>query len=163
MELVLYRSTDGLKIAFELKQVGFCDVSMQDAKQTKVVLLAEDDSINVEIVRHILSQRQDFELVVAYDGRAALELALNQRFDLMIFDRNMPYISGDRVIRHLKAASTVNEMTPVIQFTAGADRVSMGSRSSVLADAIVPKPVQAAQLLSVIENFLPTDSQRFRF
>ena len=127
---------------------------IQDAKQTKVILLAEDDSINVEIVRHILSQRQDIQLIVACDGRAALEFALNQRFDLMIFDQNMPYISGDRVIRHLKAASTVNEGTPIIQFTADADRMGLGSRSSVLADAVMPKPVQAAQLLSVLEKFL---------
>lgn len=122
--------------------------------QPKVVLLAEDDSINVEIVRHILSQVPGIELVVACDGRAALECALDRRFDLMIFDRNMPHISGDRVIRHLKAARTVNDGTPTVQFTADVDHVTINGGGNALADAIVPKPVQAAQLLSVVKRLL---------
>lgn len=122
--------------------------------QAKVVLLAEDDSINVEIVRHILSAVPDIELVVAYDGRAALECALDRRFDLMIFDRNMPHISGDRVIRHLKAARTINVGTPIIQFTADANRVTINGGMNAFADAVVPKPVQAAELLSVVTKLL---------
>lgn len=121
---------------------------------SKVVLLAEDDAINVEIVRHILSQMPGIELVVAVDGRAALEYALNQRFDLMIFDRNMPHISGERVIRHLKAARTVNDGTPIIQFTADVDHVIISGGGGAFADAIVPKPVQAAKLLSVVTRLL---------
>lgn len=122
--------------------------------QPKVVLLAEDDCINVEIVRHILSQVPGIELVVACDGRAALKCALDRRFDLMIFDRNMPHISGDRVIRHLKAARTVNDGTPTVQFTAEADRVTINGGGNALADAIVPKPVQAAELISVVKRLL---------
>ena len=125
-----------------------------EAMQTKVVLLAEDDAINVEIVRHILSQVPCIELVVACDGRAALEFALDRRFDLMIFDRNMPHISGDRVIRHLKAANTVNDGTPTVQFTADVDRVTINNGGNALADAVVPKPVQAAELLSVVKRLL---------
>ena len=128
---------------------------LKDEKvQPKLVLLAEDDPINVEIVRHILSQVPEIELVVACDGRAALECALDRRFDLMIFDRNMPHISGDRVIRHLKAARTVNEGTPTVQFTADVDRVTINGGGNGLADAAVPKPVQAAQLLSVVKRLL---------
>lgn len=122
--------------------------------QPKVVLLAEDDAINVEIVRHILSQVPGIELVVACDGRAALECALHRRFDLMIFDRNMPHISGDRVIRHLKAARTVNDGTPTVQFTADVDRVTFNRGGNGFADATVPKPVQAAQFLSVVKRLL---------
>lgn len=127
---------------------------MQNAETdlSKVVLLAEDDAINVEIVRHILSQVPGIELVVAIDGRAALECALNRRFDLMIFDRNMPHISGERVIKHLKAARTINDGTPIVQFTADADRVTGGRNT--MADAIVPKPVRAAELLSVVTRLL---------
>ena len=122
--------------------------------QPKVVLLAEDDPINVEIVRHILAQISEIELVVACDGRAALECALDRRFDLMIFDRNMPHISGDRVLRHLKAARTINDSTPSIQFTADVDRVTINGAGNALADAIVPKPVQAAEFLSVVKRLL---------
>ena len=126
----------------------------QEKTQAKVVLLAEDDPINVEIVRHILSQVPEIELIVACDGREALECALDRRFDLMIFDRNMPHISGDKVIRHLKAAQTINGTTPTVQFTADVDRVTFNGAGNALVDATVPKPVQSAEFLSVVKRLL---------
>ena len=125
-----------------------------DNMQPKVVLLAEDDTVNVEIVRHILLQMPGVEVVVAFDGRQALELAMAKRFDLMIFDRNMPHISGDRVIRQLKASRTINDGTPIIQFTADANQIVLNGGNKAMADATVPKPVQAAKLLSVVQRLL---------
>lgn len=129
-------------------------MSGTETGRPKVVLLAEDDMINQEIVRHILSRIEGIELVVVSDGRAALECALERRFDLMIFDRNMPHIPGDRVIRHLKAAKTINSDTPIIQFTAAADRVTVREGATAFADAIVPKPVRAIELLNVVTRLL---------
>ena len=120
----------------------------------KIVLLAEDDPVNQEIVRHILSRLEGIELIVVSDGRAALEHALERRFDLMIFDRQMPFIPGDKVIRHLKAAKTINSGTPIIQFTAAADRVAVREGATAFADAIVPKPIQATEFLSVVTRLL---------
>ena len=131
-------------------------MSEPEINRRKLVLLAEDDPINQEIVRQILSRIEGLELVVVSDGRAALECALERRFDLMIFDRNMPHIPGDRVIRHLKAAQTINSGTPIIQFTADADRVTVRHGSTAFADATVPKPVQAIDLLNVVKRLLDT-------
>ncbi|MFN7222974.1 MAG: response regulator [Paracoccaceae bacterium] len=122
--------------------------------QPAVVLLAEDDEINQQIVRYILSDLAFINLVIAPDGKAALEAALSQRFDLMIFDRHMPLISGDRVIRHLRASRTLNTGTPIIQFTADADRASIGRSGAGQADAIVPKPVQGDQLRATVLQLL---------
>lgn len=124
------------------------------SKSPVTVLLAEDDEVTQIIVQHILSVLPDVELVVAADGKAALKAALERRFDLMIFDRNMPHIPGDRVIRHLKAARTINAATPVIQFTADADRVTAGQGAASLADATVPKPIRAEEFLAVVNRLL---------
>ncbi|MFN3846177.1 MAG: response regulator [Paracoccaceae bacterium] len=122
--------------------------------QPAVVLLAEDDEINQQIVRYILSDLAFINLVIAPDGKAALEAALSQRFDLMIFDRHMPLISGDRVIRHLRASQTINSGTPIIQFTADADHTSIGTAGAGHADAVVPKPVQGDQLRAAVLHLL---------
>lgn len=123
-------------------------------QEPAVVLLAEDDEINQQIVRHILSDLVFIELVIASDGKAALEAAMSQRFDLMIFDRHMPLISGDRVIRHLRAARTINTATPIIQFTADTDHASAGQDAASHADAVVPKPVQSAHLRATVLRLL---------
>ncbi|MDO8884135.1 MAG: response regulator [Pseudotabrizicola sp.] len=121
---------------------GIVEMTSREGEAKAVVLLAEDDEINQQIVRHLLSDFPFIELVVAGDGKVALEAAISQRFDLMIFDRNMPLITGDRVIRHLKAARTINMSTPMIQFTADADyaRTTVGYGDH--ADAVIPKPIQ---------------------
>lgn len=119
-----------------------------------LVLLAEDDEINQQIVRHLLSDFPFITLVIAPDGKAALEVAMSQRFDLMIFDRQMPFITGDRVIRHLKASQTLNTTTPMIQFTADADRARDGGGPSDQADVVIPKPIQRDEFQTAVLRLL---------
>lgn len=124
------------------------------AQTSAVVMLAEDDEINQQIVKHLLSDFPFIELVIAGNGKVALEAAISQRFDLMIFDRHMPLISGDRVIRHLKAARTINMSTPMIQFTADADRATTLPGIGDHADAIIPKPIQSDLFRSTVLRLL---------
>lgn len=118
------------------------------------LLLAEDDEINRQIVRSLLELRGNVDLTIVEDGRAALETALSQRFDLMIFDRQMPYLNGDRVIRHLRAANTVNTGTPMILFTASADQASVTAGVNGLADMVLPKPVQAVAFYAALDRLV---------
>ena len=116
------------------------------------ILLADDDEINRAIGglgQHGMGQgRQQ----VADDGRAALELSQTQRFDLLIFDLNMPEINGDRLIRHLRASKSLNAGSPMILFSAATDRSGRieGSRAALLADLVLPKPIPAADFLAAI-------------
>mgnify|MGYP005852887111 CR=1 FL=1 len=116
-----------------------------------VVLLAEDDEVNQQIVSHLLADFPFIELVIAGDGKVALEAAISRRFDLMIFDRQMPLISGDRVIRHLKAARTPNTSTPVIQFTADADHASAEDDTTF---AVIPKPIKSDMFRKTVLRLL---------
>lgn len=130
------------------------------------VLLAEDDEINQQIVRHLLADFTFIELVIAGDGKAALEAAISQPFDLMIFDRHMPLISGDRVIRHLKAARTINTATPMIQFTADVDHASAARGQGDQADAVIPKPIQSDVFRNTVLRLLnrqPADDALRKF
>lgn len=116
------------------------------------LLVADDDEINRAIVEHIVQERADIQLTLAPNGRRALELAQTQRFELLIFDLNMPHINGDRLIRHLRASRSLNSTSPMILFTAEADAAGglAGNRASALADLILPKPIRAASFLDAI-------------
>ena len=125
--------------------------------KTYHILLAEDDDTNREIVRAFLSDQPDLELTEAVDGRVALEAALLRKFDLMIFDQNMPYITGDRVIRHLRATRTLNAETPVIRFTAAADLVPGPIRTvNAISEVTLPKPLRREALVQMIRTMLGT-------
>lgn len=118
------------------------------------ILVADDDEINRAIVEHLLLDHPATELTLVEDGRRALELAQTRRFDLLIFDLNMPHINGDRLIRHLKASQSLNASCPMILFTAAVDGSGSlaGNRASALADMILPKPIRAAGFLDAINQ-----------
>jgi two-component system, chemotaxis family, chemotaxis protein CheY len=127
-------------------------------KMTFKILLAEDDEVTQQIVRSLLSGISAIDLTVTDDGRQALEAALKQPYDLMIFDQNMPHINGDRVIRHLRAGNSCNRDTRVIRFTAEAEALSQPA-SGCHSDIIMPKPIRGADFIGVIKGIMANGSQ----
>lgn len=120
-----------------------------------LILLAEDDEVNQEIIQAFLKDADDLELVIANDGRAALEVALLRRFDLLIVDQNMPFITGDRLIRHLRSVNSRNSTTPVIRFTAEADQRPLDFKTlDEVAEVTLPKPLHKDALLLAIRTLL---------
>ncbi|MBZ4690686.1 response regulator [Cereibacter changlensis] len=110
------------------------------------ILFAEDDEINRQIVEGMLLSRPDLELTFVSDGRAALERAVSERFDLLILDQQMPHLSGERVIRSLRASRTQNSDTPMLLVTASVDVLT----GIGLADAALEKPLGRETLLREI-------------
>lgn len=117
------------------------------------ILLAEDDAINQDIIRAFLAGRADIDLTVVDDGRAALIAALGGRFDLMLFDHHMPFITGDRVIRFLRSGNGDNARTPVVRLSGDADRAEYRAIGGVI-DAVLPKPLRGETLLATIDGIL---------
>ncbi|WP_417808345.1 response regulator [Thioclava sp.] len=117
------------------------------------VLLAEDDETNRQVILAYLSAIPTLDLTVVKDGRAALETATTNQYDLMIFDQNMPFITGDRIIRHLKASASLNARTPIIRLSADTshtkDASIAGSRCIHLA-----KPLRRDDLIDTINSLL---------
>lgn len=118
------------------------------------ILLADDDEISREIIHAILDDLEGVEIVTASDGRAALEAALSRRFDLLIFDRNMPHISGDRILRHLRASRTANEATPVIRISADANRKDGVVETMGSTEIVLQKPLRGEELLAAVDRLL---------
>lgn len=125
----------------------------QGADQKFRILLAEDDEVNQEVIRAFLAGQSHIDLTVVGDGRSALEAALGTRFDLMLFDHNMPHITGDRVIRYLRSGNSNNSRTPVVRFTAEADHAVIRETEGLI-EAVLPKPLRAETFLSTIDTIL---------
>lgn len=130
-------------------------MSVTTSKPKYLVLLAEDDEINQDIVRAFLAASPELELTVVGDGRMALEAAVLQRYDLMIFDQQMPFITGDRVLRHLRAGRSCNATTPVIRFTASADLKPIEIKLiDGVAEVTLPKPLRKEMFVSTVKRML---------
>ena len=75
------------------------------------LLLVDDEPTNLQVLRHIL--QADYRLLFATDGERALQVAREQRPDLVLLDTMMPNLVGYAVCRALKADATTASI-PVI-------------------------------------------------
>ncbi len=112
------------------------------------ILLLEDDIGLADIMSEYL-QDNDFELDLAYDGEEALSNAYETRYDLYIFDVNVPAIKGFDLLKMLRDNG---DTTPTIFVTSlnDIDDVSKGFESG--ADDYLKKPFELAELLLRIKN-----------
>ncbi len=117
------------------------------------LLLAEDNPVNRELVRHFLA-RAGHRVEMAASGREALERLENPgRFDFVLMDVRMPDLSG------LEAAEAVREKEkatgahiPIIALTAYAMREDRERCLRAGMDDYVSKPVRAEELLATLEK-----------
>jgi len=120
------------------------------------ILLAEDGLINQKVAVDLLTQR-GHNVVVANNGKEALEVLENESFDLILMDLQMPEMGGfeaTAIIRQ-KESSTRTHI-PIIAMTAEA---MTGDRERCLAagmDDYVAKPVRSADLYAAVEANTPT-------
>jgi signal transduction histidine kinase/ActR/RegA family two-component response regulator len=123
------------------------------AQTAKVrVLLAEDNIINQKVATRML-ERLGYDVIVAGDGRQALDLLENEAIDVVLMDVQMPELDGfeaTRLIREREAAAGGH--VPIVAMTAHA---MAGDKERCLQagmDGYVSKPVQKDELLAAIQG-----------
>jgi CheY-like chemotaxis protein len=118
------------------------------------VLVAEDNELNVTLLRELLAQR-GHNVEVAGDGRTALELATRTgaAHDVMLLDLHMPELDGFEVVHAIRAheRDTAGHL-PIIALTA---RSSARDREKALAagmDEFLTKPIEVEALWQAMER-----------
>jgi CheY-like chemotaxis protein len=81
----------------------------------KKVLVADDDLDVVRVLRGFLEAR-GYEVIEAFDGREALEQAVQDRPDLLLLDLDMPRMDGYEVLFHLRRNEELKHI-PVVIFS----------------------------------------------
>jgi CheY-like chemotaxis protein len=116
------------------------------------ILLVEDDHLNREMFSRRL-ERKGFQVVVAADGREALNKARAEMPDLILMDLTLPLVDGWEVTRQIKASPEMRSI-PVIALTAHA---MVGDREKALqagCDEYETKPADLTRLLHKVQVLL---------
>ncbi len=109
----------------------------------KKILVVDDEKRIVEILQAYL-ERDGYQVIAAYDGRSALELARSNSPDLIILDLMLPEVSGWDVCRELRRESDV----PIIMLTARDDTTDKIVGLELGADDYVTKPFDPKEIIS---------------
>jgi len=132
--------------------------SLRENRVRLHILLAEDNMINQKLVARMLEKR-GHTVVVADNGKEALEALEKEHFDLILMDVQMPEMNGFEATAAIREKEKkTGEHIPIIAMTAHAMK---GDRERCLQagmDAYVSKPVQLKDLLETIESIVPASS-----
>ena len=114
---------------------------------TRNVLAVEDDrDIAALIEMHLKDLGCDVTL--ARDGRSGLDLALRERFDLILLDLSLPGIDGLEICRRVRAQSNY---TPILMVTARSSDVDRVVGLDLGADDYLPKPFNIRELIARVK------------
>lgn len=112
------------------------------------ILLLEDDILLSEIIsEHLLDKNYDVSL--AYSGDEALELTYENKFDLFLFDVNVPNLSGFELLKQIRKNAI---KTPAIFITSAKMLEDMQKGFEVGCDDYIKKPFELKELDLRIEN-----------
>ena len=118
------------------------------------ILFAEDDPVNIKF-GSILLTKLGFNVTVVEDGRECLTALENNAFDLVLMDIQMPVMSGEEVLREIRAKEqgTVNHQ-PVIALTAYSMRGDMERFLAEGFDGYISKPLITRELVKEIKRII---------
>ena len=109
------------------------------------ILIVEDNEMNRDMLSRRLI-RKGYEVVMAFDGEQAVEMAASQNPDLILMDMSLPGLDGWEATRQIKAAAATRTI-PVIALTAHAMSDDRERALDAGCDDYDTKPIDFPRLL----------------
>lgn len=120
--------------------------NLQDAP---LILVAEDEDNNYELVKVVLSKR--YRLLRAHNGIEAVTFCEDEHPDLILMDIRMPEMDGLDATRIIKE---VNPDVPIIALSAYAFEENIREAQAAGCNGFLSKPFRVEDLLDKIHNYL---------
>lgn len=119
---------------------------------SKKVLIVEDNELNMKLF-HDLLEAHGIETVETSNGNEVLDLARENKPDLILMDIQLPEVSGLDVTKWLKADEELKEI-PVIAVTAFAMKGDEQKIREGGCEDYISKPISVTRFLEVIDSYL---------
>ena len=116
------------------------------------ILYVEDNEMNRDMLSRRLSRR-GYEVLLAFDGQAGLDMMKSENPDLVLMDMGLPVVDGWDATTQAKADPEISSI-PIIALTAHALESDKQKALDCGADDFDTKPVDFKRLLSKIDSFL---------
>ena len=113
------------------------------------ILVVDDEKTLVKGIKFNL-ENEGYQVECAYDGAAAVELARNERFDLLILDVMMPEVDGLEACMRIREFSNV----PIIMLTAKSEDADKLMGFECGADDYLTKPFNILELKARVRALL---------
>ena len=117
-------------------------------KNTKILVV--DDEKNICELLRLYLQKEEYEVIMAYNGEDAVNMAKSENPDLILLDIMMPKIDGWEACRQIRTRSSV----PIIMLTAKGETFDKIMGLDLGADDYVVKPFDAKEVVARVKAVL---------
>lgn len=118
------------------------------------ILVVDDEQPIADILKFNL-EKEGYEVICAYDGEQAVELAFSESPDLILLDLMLPKKDGMDVCREVRSKRN----TPIIMLTAKDSEIDKVLGLEMGADDYVTKPFGTRELLARVKAHLRRQQQ----
>lgn len=122
------------------------------------ILVVDDEPDVVAMVERILAGEK-FDVIRAYDGISAVDLAETEKPDLVLLDIMMPMMSGYEVCEQIKANPNTRAI-PVICLTSAQSLDARAHSKRAGAVTMILKPFTPAELVAQVRRHLPQPEEQ---
>lgn len=121
------------------------------------ILLVEDNLLNQKVVTFNL-RKKNYNVIAVADGKEAVEVYFNNKFDLILMDIMLPQMDGYEITKVIRDnEKQTKEHVPIIALTANALENDREKCLNAGMDDYLAKPFTAQELYATMENFLEKD------
>ena len=110
------------------------------------VLIVDDEEKICEFIKAFLDN-EGYCTEVTYDGKSAIDKINSKKYDLIILDRMLPYVSGEEICKYIRSKSEV----PIIMLTARIEDEDKINGFNLGCDDYICKPFDIHELLARIK------------
>ena len=121
-------------------------------KPTRILVVDDEPDVVMFIARTLNSE--GFDVISAYDGISALDLAENESPDLILLDIMMPMMSGHEVCEQLKGNAQTQHI-PIVCVSSAHNPNARDRSLEAGAVTLLLKPFSPAELVAQIKRHLP--------
>lgn len=119
------------------------------------VLVADDNSTNIEVVSRLLKLEDVYDVTIAKDGQEAYDLVKanmenNQRFDVIFMDIQMPNLDGLQSTRLIRK---MGYSAPIVALTAFSEESNVKECMESGMNEFLSKPIRRPALKQVLAKF----------
>lgn len=118
---------------------------------TKKIVLAEDNSVLSLLLKFRL-EKEGYKLLIAVDGKQAIELIEEHNPELILTDIMMPFVSGLEVISHVR--NKLNVQTPIVVFSSAGQEEIVLKAFDLGATDFMSKPFSPHELVIRVKRLL---------
>jgi len=120
------------------------------------LLIVEDDLFNMHLTKALINSiLKNIQIEEASTGKQAYEMAMKNRYDLIIMDVQMPEMDGNDATRRIREFEKIlNIHTPIIALTSGTLKEENEKCLQAGMDEFLTKPIDNKKFKKTIQRFI---------